>query len=296
MSHHLATEFAPAPARTGWARVLGVALTALVLVPAVLGVLFVVSRPSITYRIGNGVIEIHGGESILASRRSYPLASVTGWREVRLGRGRRTAGTGLPGLCAGYFSYDGVGKVWQVTNCSRDVLLLEVAGEDRPVLVTPPDRAAFLAALQERRDGDFSPPPYRQPAWWLVFKVLLVVGTLPVAVYVGMAFFFASRRLRYRVGGGELEVQLLLLRKRFPITGLHARRCTPTRALKWGGTGMPGYCAGSFSVDGTSTRVYASAIRREGVLLEGGPRLFVTPADIDGFLAALRANGARIDA
>lgn len=296
MSHHLATEFAPAPARTGWARVLGVALTALVLVPAVLGVLFVVSRPSITYRIGNGVLEIHGGESILASHRSYPLASVTGWREVRLGRGRRTAGTGLPGLCAGYFSYDGVGKVWQVTDCSRDVLLLEVAGEDRPVLVTPPDRAAFLAALQERRDGDFSPPPYRQPAWWLVFKVLLVVGTLPVAIYVGTAFFFASRRLRYRVGGGELEVQLLLLRKRFPITGLHARRYTPTRALKWGGTGMPGYCAGSFSVDGASTRVYASAIRREGVLLEGGPRLFVTPADIDGFFAALRANGARIDA
>lgn len=296
MSHHLANEFAPAPARTGWSRALGVALTALVLVPAVFGVLFVVSRPSITYRIRNGVLEIHGGESILASHRSYPLASVTGWREVRLGHGRRTAGTGLPGLCAGYFSYDGVGKVWQVTDCSPDVLLLDVAGEDRPVLVTPPDRAAFLAALQGRRDGDFSPPPYTQPAWWMLFKVLLVVGTLPAAIYVGTAFFLASRRLRYRVGGGELEVQLLLLRKRFPVTGLRARRYTPTRALKWGGTGMPGYCAGSFSVDGVSTRVYASAIKREGVLLDDEPRLFVTPADIDGFLAVLRANGVRIDA
>lgn len=295
MSHYLATEFAPAPARTGWARALGVALTALVLVPAVFGVLLVVSRPSITYRISGGVLEIHGGESILASHRSYPLASVTGWREVRLGRGRRTAGTGMPGLCAGYFSYDGVGKVWQVTDCSRDVLLLDVAGEDRPVLVTPPDRAAFLAALQDRRDGDFSPPPYRQPPWWLVFKALIVVGTLPVAVYVGAAFFLASRRLRYRVGGGVLEVQLLLLRKRFPVTGLHARRYTPTRALRWGGTGMPGYFAGRFSVDGVSTRVYASAVKREGVLLDGKPRLFVTPADVDGFLAALGVNGVRTD-
>ncbi|HPC83230.1 MAG TPA: PH domain-containing protein [Thermoanaerobaculaceae bacterium] len=290
-----AIEFAPVPARSGWTRVLGGALTVVVLAVSAFGVLLVVSRPSIAYRISGGVLEIQGGESFLASRRAYPLSSITGWREVRLGRGRRTAGTGMPGLCAGYFAYDNVGKVWQVTNCSRDVLLLEVAGEDRPVLLTPPDRAAFLAAVQDRRDGDFSPPPYRQPAWWVLLKVFLVAATLPVAVYVGAAFFLASRRLRYRVGGGELEVGLLLLSKRFPLAGVHARRYTPSRALKWGGTAMPGYYAGRFSVDGVSTRVYASALRQEGVLLEGEPRLFLTPADIDGFLTALRDNGARFD-
>ena len=295
MSHHLANEFVPAPAHSGRMTALGVVLTAFVLVPAVLAVLVVVPRPSITYRIRNSVLEIAGGTSILASHRSYPLASLTGWREVRLGRGRRTGGIGVPGLCAGYFSYDRIGKVWQVTDCSPEVLLLEVAGEDRPVLVAPPDRAAFLAALQSQHDGDFSPPAHRQPTWWLVLKGVLLIVTLPVVIYVGMAFFLAPRRLRYRLGGGELEIQLLLLRKRFPITALHVRRHTPTRALRWGGTAMPLYYAGSFSVDGIATRVYATTIEREGILLDGTPRLFVTPADIDGFLAAARANGAHVD-
>lgn len=293
MNHSTAPEFAPAPVRPGWTRVLGVALTALVLVPGLFGVLLVTSRPTITYRIANGSLELRGGESILASHRTYPLASITEWREVQLGRGRRTAGTGMPGLCAGYFRYDDLGPVWQVTDCRRDVLLLRVAGEERPVLLTPPDRAGFLAALQSRQDGDFSPPPYPQPAWWLLFKLLIVLGTVPVAVYVGAGFFLASRRLRYHVGGGELEIQLLLLRKRFPLAGLRARRYTPTRALKWGGTGMPGYFAGRFSVDGQATRVYASGIRQEGVLLEGDRRLFVTPADIDGFLTALHNEGVQ---
>jgi len=38
------------------------------------------------------------------------------------------AGTGMPGLCAGRFSYDGLGSVWQVTDCRRDVLLLREPG------------------------------------------------------------------------------------------------------------------------------------------------------------------------
>lgn len=289
------SEFLPLPARSGWTRVLGVILTIAVLVPGLLGVHLVTSRPSITCRIEGGMLVLRGGESVFASHRTIPLDSVLDIDEVRLDRGRRTAGTGLPGLCAGYFSYDNLGPVWQVTDCRREVLLLRIRDEKRPVLLTPADREAFRAALASRQDGDFSPPPHPQPWWWLAFKIALIAFTLPVAAYVGAAFLLAARRLRYEVTGGELVVHLLVLRKRFPLSGTRARRYTPSRALRWGGTGMPGYFAGRFSLDRRSTRVYASALKREGVLLEGEPNVFVTPADIDGFVAAIRANGARVE-
>ena len=54
--------------------------------------------------------------------------------------------------------------------------------------------------------------------------------------------------------------------------------------------------AGWFSLDGRRTRLYASTVRGEGVLVEGDRRVFVTPADAAGFLAALSAQGALVEA
>jgi hypothetical protein len=253
------------------------------------------SRPVLSYRVDGGVLQLVGGESLLASRREIPLGSIEGSEVVVLGRGRRVAGTGLPGLCAGHFSYDGLGDVWQATDCRREVLLLRMAGEERPVLVSPPDRDAFLAALAAGRDADLSPPPVPEPREWRLFKTALPAVAVPGMAYVAFALLAAPRRLRYRVDGLELEVQLLLVRRRFSLAGAAARRYTPKRAWKWAGTGMPGYLAGLFTVDGASTRVYASTVREEGVLLEGAKRVFVTPEDIPGFLGALREQGVRVD-
>lgn len=277
-----------------WRLPLGVLLVVLCLVPAVFGVVLALSRPVLSYRVEGGVLHLVGGESLLASRKSIPLGSIERTEEVVLGRGRRVAGTALPGLCAGRFRYDGLGDVWQATDCRREVLLLRVAGEARPVLVSPPDREGFLAVLEGGRDAELSPPPVREPRGWRLFKGALPVVVVPVLVYVAAALLAAPRRLRYSVDGLELEVQLLLLRKRFPLAGATARRYTPKRAWKVAGTGMPGYFAGAFSVGGASTRVYASTVREEGVLVEGPKRVFVTPEDVAGFLEALRQQGVAV--
>jgi hypothetical protein len=174
------------------------------------------------------------------------------------------------------------------------VLLLRVSGEAEPVLMSPPDREAFLSALAAGRDADLSPPSVSEPRPWRLFKTALPVVALPVVAYVAFALLAAPRRLRYRIDGLELEVQLLLWRKRFPLAGATARRYTPRRAFKWAGTAMPGYAAGAFSVDGESTRVYASTVRQEGVLIEGARRVFISPRDVAGFLAALADQGVTV--
>lgn len=284
----------PRPNRSRWRVFWSVLLTVVVIVPvAVVGTL-AVSEPSISYRIHNGTLDIHGGEGLFSNHRAVPLATIRETSEVRLRGGRRVFGTGLPGYCAGRFSYEGLGSVWQVTDCRRDVLMLRVEGEPLPLLVTPPDHAAFLAALRNGSDGDFSPAPVATSALWIVLKVLLVLVVLPSALFVPLAAFYAPRRLRYLVEPGEFVVQLLVFRKRFPLAGRTARRYTPRRAWKRAGSGMPGYFAGSFSVDGESARVYASVIKAEGVMIEGAPRIFVAPADPEGFLEALHRQGVRI--
>lgn len=293
--HHVPCEkFAPQPNGSRWRLFWGVALTLVALVPAVFVSVLAFSGPSISYRIHSGVLDIHGGEGLLSNHRTVPLGAIRKSGEVRLEGGRRVFGTGMPGFCAGRFSFEGLGNVWQVTDCRRDVVVLRVDGEPLPILVSPPDHATFLAAMRERRDGDFSPGPVAAPAWWRLFKLAIFVVLVPAAAYVPLAAFLAPVRLRYRVEDGNLEVQLLVSRRRFPLAGRSARRYTPARAWKLAGSGLPGYFAGTFSVDGQITRVYASVVKTEGVMIEGEPRIFVAPADTDGFRAALRRQGVRL--
>jgi hypothetical protein len=289
-------DFAPLAVTSRWRAPFGILLGLLVGGAALLVTQLALFEPTITYRLRDGVLEVRGGSGLLGNRRTIPVASVVATEEVTLGRGRRTAGTAMPGYCGGRFSYDGLGGVWQVTDCRRRVLLLRLAGEERPVLLSPPDVAAFAAALAGARDGDFSPPPTPPPLSWRLFTLALLLAVAPAAVFAVLAVLLAPRRLRYRVWGGELEVQLLLCRRRFRLTGAHARRLTPSgRVWKIAGSAVPGYYAGWFSLDGQRTRLYASTVKAAGVLVEGERRVFVTPADSKGFLAALRAQGARVE-
>jgi len=289
------TDFPPLPAASRWRVPLGVLLIVPLLAALVLVVELARFQPTIVYRIEGGVLEVRGGNGLLGNHRRIPLASLSEVSEVTLGGGRRVAGTGLPGYCAGRFSYDRLGSVWQVTDCSRCALMLRLTGEERPILLTPPDRAALGQALRDGRDGDFSPPTRRPPLSWVLFISALPLLVVPLAVYTAAAFFVAPGKLRYRVGSGQLEVQLLLVRRRFPLAGARARRHTPRRVWKLAGSALPGYLAGSFRADGVTTRIYATTARQEGVLLERGRRVFVTPADVPGFLQALERQGARIE-
>jgi hypothetical protein len=63
--------------------------------------------------------------------------------------------------------------------------------------------------------------------------------------------------------------------------------------LRVAGTAMPGYYTGYFRADGQSTRVYATDLK-DGVLLEGPARIYLSPADPEAFLAALREEGGTV--
>jgi hypothetical protein len=285
-------EFRPAAERRTARLVVGAVMLAVVtvagaIVPAIVwlprAIRYEVSPASLTvmlragwWRVGNEV----------------PRASITAVRPVELGRGRRTMGSAIPGYCVGAFTFDDLGPVWLATSCGRSAVLVEAAGRTRPTVIAPAHRDAFLAALEAGDTATFAPPPGTPMAGWTAIRVLSFVPLLLIPLLVG-TFFVAPGRLRYAVEHGELVVRTLAATRRFPLAGATARRCTPGRALKVAGNGLPGYYTGFYRVDGASARVYATRLT-DGVLLEGERRVFVTPEDVDGLLAELHRHGARV--
>ena len=222
--------------------------------------------------------------------REVPLAAITSVRPIELGPGRRTMGSTMPGYCVGSYTFVGLGEVWLATSCGRAAVLVEAAGQPRPVVVAPADRDAFRAALSSRRAATFAPPPGTPMPGWNVVRLLSLLPVLLIPALVA-TFFVAPGRLRYEVGQGELVVTTLLRAHRFPLAGATVRRHTPGRILKVAGNGLPGYYTGWYRLDGGSARVYATRLA-DGVLLEGTKRVFVTPAEVDAFVEELNRNGA----
>ena len=219
-----------------------------------------------------------------------PTAAITRARPVELGPGRRTVGSTMPGYCVGSYVFAGLGEVWLATSCGRSAVLVEVAGQPRPVVVAPADRDAFLAALSSRRAATFAPAAGPPMPGWTAIRLLSLLPVLLIPLLVA-TFFIAPGRLRYEVGQGELLVRTLIGTKRFPLAGATARRLTPGRIFKVAGNGLPGYYTGWYRLDGGSARVYATRLV-DGVLLEGTKRVFVTPAEVEAFMEELRRNGA----
>jgi hypothetical protein len=108
---------------------IGVPLTVLALAPSLLAVWLVWSPHVIELRIADGRIDIVTAPSFFGGRQSVDLDSITAVDRATLGTGRRIAGTALPGYCVGRFSYPEMGAVWQATDCSNDVVVLNRAGE-----------------------------------------------------------------------------------------------------------------------------------------------------------------------
>jgi hypothetical protein len=201
----------------------------------------------------------------------------------------------LPGYCAGRFRYADLGSVWQATDCSRQAVVLDVRGEPRPIVLTPPDRARFLAALRGEGDLEASPPGLRAAAMPRALLSAVLAGLLALGAGLEALILLGPSRLRYTVAPAEVSVRTLFARKRWPIAGLRARHHRPECGLRVAGTAMPGDYTGLFRCDGRFTRVYATDLSG-GVLLESGARrVYLSPAHPAAFLAALRAAGAAIE-
>lgn len=292
MSGALVQEFRPTAVKSAARTILGAVMLIIVGAASALvaGLMWLPRDIGYEVRAETLVVRLRAG--VWRTGQEVPLAAITSARPVELGRGRRNFGTAMPGYCVGTFSYADLGSVWQATTCGRAAVVIEAAGQSGPIVIAPADRDGFLAALSARRPERFAPAPFAPAPGWIWVKLALLAPLLTIPLLVA-TFFVAPGRLRYEVGQGELVVRTLLGARRFPLAGAAARAVTPGRALKLAGSGLPGYYTGWFSIDGRRTRVYATGLR-DGVLIDGPARVFVTPAAVTPFLAALRANGATI--
>ena len=140
-------EFRP-PVRPSKLRWVLVAFLAIVgIVPAVFVGGLVFSTAAISYTISGGLLDVESG-GFFGGSRKVSLADITESRAAELGRGRRTAGTAMPGYCTGRFSYPDLGEVWQATDCGSRVIVLRASGQDRAIVISPPDREGFLSAIR----------------------------------------------------------------------------------------------------------------------------------------------------
>ncbi|NWF99687.1 MAG: hypothetical protein HXY19_01925 [Thermoanaerobaculaceae bacterium] len=289
----LEQQFLPAPQPAKSRILLGTLLIVFTLPAAVIGAAAVWLPHRVAYRTGPQGVTVVLDRGVWVRERHFSREQVAGIEAVELPPGSKRVGTNLPGYCVGTFVYRGLGSVWQAGNCSRSAVLLRQHGEPERVVLTPQDRAEFLAAWAEGQSASFHPKAVPADGVWLGLK-LLVLLPLPALLVLPLLFLVAPAKLRYAVGGGWLEVRTVFGRRRVAVAGATARPIRPGRCFKVMGSAFPGYYTGSFRLDGVATKVYATSLR-EGVLVAGQQRVFVTPADGASFLAALSEQGASVD-
>lgn len=277
------------PPRAARARaLLGIVLTVVVAGVALLVTALFWMPHSLAYTIDGESLSISATPWPVATSRVVPLASIQSAGVVTLEGGLRTGGTAVPGLCSGWFRYPDLGSVWQATDCSRRVVLID-AGMDR-LLVSPSNSEVFLEQLRLRKAGSFVPPPAPPtPNVLALLPILMWVlaGVLALSVLV------APSRIVYAVSPEFVEIRALLGSRCMLTKGLVARRHRPKLGLRLAGTALPGYYSGWFRMDGKNTLLRATDVT-DGVLLEGQRRVFINPADPEAFLADLRTSGATV--
>jgi hypothetical protein len=248
---------------------------------------------SVRYTVTEDRLTVVTRTGLLSGDRSVRRADVERASLATVRGGRRTNGTAMPGHCTGSFRFADIGDAWAAGNCSPEVVVVRVRGDARPLILTPPDRQAFVAALLTGTPMTVEPAPVEAPPNWWLFKLLALTPLATVVIGPGI-FALSSARLGYAVGDGELEVRTAFARRRISLRGATARPYRPRRLARIAGSNLPGYNTGFFRGEEGTVRVYASTVE-EGVLIEGRRRVFVSPADRAGFLDALRTAGTLVE-
>jgi hypothetical protein len=281
--------FRPPRLKRGLQIALGLPLTLVVLLPTLFAAWLVWAPHVVELRVDEGWLHVSTAPAPISRHHAFDLSTIVAIDEISVSRGRKIAGTGLPGYCVGTFSYAETGRVWQATDCSRDVLALRRAN-DTPVVLSPPHRDRFSAAQVTGSGYHESQPPPDTGRGWFMIKLLVLLTPL-LGILVPLIFFVAPGRLRYHVISGGLEIVTMLGAKRFATAGCTARHHRPQVGLRLWGTGAPGYYTGTYRVDGANTKIYTTSVK-EGVLVEGpGVRVFVNPENETGFLEAMWTMG-----
>lgn len=175
------------------------------------------------------------------------------------------------------------------SNCSEKAVLVRASGLVSPLILTPPDNDAFIKALLKPSPGVYyAPRDSRGMAFAVIWRVILLFILLG-ALYV--TFIVAPKKLRYVLSNGNLIVETLRAKETFSLAGARVFRCFPAFGGRMAGIPLPGYILATYDLDAMASRVFASA-KEEGVMVEGVERIFITPKDIDGMLAAMEESGA----
>jgi hypothetical protein len=245
--------------------------------------------PKIIYEIDSTRLTIRTSAGLKENAKTVDLGRIFEAQPTILRGGQLRMGREKPGYCVGLFFFGSVGEAYLATNCSDHAVVLKASGEVAPIVVTPPDGNEFIRALYAARPATFEAPSNMRGAGIVVGVLLLVL--LLVGAGLAAALWLAPSRLRYEVVGGQLVVQTLTRRVAFPVAGTRVKVHRPLMGDRLSGIHLPGYWVGSCTLDTMATTVYAS-VKDEGVLLEADGRLFLTPRDKEGLVAALEEAGA----
>ena len=293
MSNSSVREFRAAPVapRRGFAALVG----ALAVLPVIAVLVSWLTAPhQITYEVTSEKIVIHAGTSMTEQNKEVMFSRIEEASPAWLRGGTLDFGTEKQGYCVGFYEYPNYHKVWQATDCSEEGVIIRAGGEVMPIIIAPGNRDGFLAAVRGGMPMTFPTAAKPTGLHWPALIALAVLSWGAAGV-LGALLFVGPARLRYRVGDGRLEVATLLKRQSFTIAGFKVHPHSPLIGGKLSGVNLPGYCAGVFNFDRVPTSAFAS-VRENGVLLEGDERVFVSPADPAGLIAALVAAGAQVPA
>lgn len=272
----------PGPSRL-WALLLLVVPT----LGCLVGSYVLCAQPTLSYHLTADTLRVDAKLGFVDLGRSVPRADISGAHAVKLGHGTRTNGTAVEGFCQGTWSLPDLGTVWVATHCSGSGVFVEA--RDRNLVLSPPDEAAFVAAVVDpTATGDWvvAVPP-RSPLLYGGAALLLL---LPLVIFGSMTRVL--RTFRYRVEGGELVVPRHFGELRVPLNGTPVRGGDLGFAMRVAGSGLPGFYLGAFR-SRDEGGFHVAATRRHGGLYVDGPRkVYVTPEDRDGFLTALVSAGA----
>lgn len=147
---------------------------------------------------------------------------------------------------------------------------------------------------------------------WVVLGLAVVASTVPVflpgsgedparflplVITAGLFAALLLRRLAYTLTSDALMITYLTGETRLPYAGMTAWQTAGHLGLKVGGTGLPGYYTGHYTVhaDGLNGVLAVSSATNDGVIVQGGGKTyFLTPADPAGFLAELARRGVML--
>jgi hypothetical protein len=245
----------------------------------------------VSYEVTGEKIVIHAGTSMTERNKEIPLSRIEEASPAWLRGGSLDFGTEKHGYCVGFYEYPNYHKVWQATDCSDEGVIIRAGGEVMPVVIAPGNRDAFLAAV---RDGLAMTFPTAVKPSGLHWPALITLAVLAwgAAGVLGALLFLGPARMRYLVRDGKLEVTTLLGKRVFPLDDVTVRPHVPLLGEKLSGVNLPGYCAGVMELDRAPTSVFATVLET-GVLLEGNERVFVSPSDPAGLIAAAIAAGGQ---